>query len=61
MPLDAITISALAAELREKLEGAKIDKVRSEEHTSELQSQNIVHLVCRLLLEIGRASCRERV
>ena len=34
---------------------------RSEEHTSELQSPWPVHLVCRLLLEIGRASCRERV
>ena len=33
--------------------------IRSEEHTSELQSHR--HLVCRLLLEIGRASCRERV
>ena len=32
-----------------------------EEHTSELQSHDVVHLVCRLLLEIGRASCRERV
>src|SRR5260221_10022252 len=32
---------------------------RSEEHTSELQSHS--DLVCRLLLEIGRASCRERV
>src|SRR5258706_13034774 len=32
---------------------------RSEEHTSELQS--LTNLVCRLLLEIGRASCRERV
>ena len=32
---------------------------RSEEHTSELQSR--FDLVCRLLLEIGRASCRERV
>ena len=32
---------------------------RSEEHTSELQSRE--NLVCRLLLEIGRASCRERV
>ena len=32
---------------------------RSEEQTSELQS--LRHLVCRLLLEIGRASCRERV
>ena len=29
--------------------------MRSEEHTSELQSLLIVHLVCRLLLEIGRA------
>ena len=33
--------------------------LRSEEHTSELQS--LTNLVCRLLLEIGRASCRERV
>src|SRR5260221_2811280 len=32
--------------------------LRSEEHTSELQSHS--DLVCRLLLEIGRASCRER-
>ena len=32
---------------------------RSEEHTSELQSRS--DIVCRLLLEIGRASCRERV
>ena len=36
----------------------KLDS-RSEEHTSELQSP--CTLVCRLLLEIGRASCRERV
>ena len=35
------------------------EKKRSEEHTSELQSHH--DLVCRLLLEIGRASCRERV
>ena len=35
------------------------DDVRSEEHTSEHQS--LTNLVCRLLLEIGRASCRERV
>ena len=39
--------------------GAGIQAGRSEEHTSELQSRP--HLVCRLLLEIGRASCRERV
>ena len=36
-----------------------INASRSEEHTSELQSPQ--NLVCRLLLEIGRASCRERV
>ena len=36
-------------------------KTRSEEHTSELQSLFDPDLVCRLLLEIGRASCRERV
>ena len=35
--------------------------LRSEEHTSELQSPSRPYLVCRLLLEIGRASCRERV
>ena len=35
--------------------------LRSEEHTSELQSRFKGHIVCRLLLEIGRASCRERV
>ena len=36
-----------------------VETERSEEHTSELQSHS--DLVCRLLLEIGRASCRERV
>ena len=40
---------------------APLKAMRSEEHTSELQSPWPVHLVCRLLLEIGRASCRERV
>src|SRR2546422_2836199 len=32
-----------------------LDKRRSEEHTSELQSR--LHLVCRLLLEKKKASC----
>ena len=41
------------------VEPERFDYDRSEEHTSELQSH--VNLVCRLLLEIGRASCRERV
>src|SRR2546422_4735090 len=33
----------------EVMHGLAIDRVRSEEHTSELQSR--LHLVCRLLLE----------
>ena len=41
--------------------GVEAENERSEEHTSELQSRMTSHLVCRLLLEIGRASCRERV
>ena len=47
---------------REKLPIPELDPAfygRSEQHTSELQS--LGNLVCRLLLEIGRASCRERV
>ena len=31
MPLDAITLSALAKELNAKLEGAKIDKIQQPE------------------------------
>src|SRR5256886_16836444 len=34
-------------------------KVRSEEHTSELQSQS--NLVCRLLLEKKKKNCKRRV
>src|SRR5688572_31138288 len=33
-----------------------LDELRSEEHTSELQSQS--NLVCRLLLEIKKLNCR---
>src|SRR2546430_4226240 len=40
---------ALARELREELGVTLVKSVRSEEHTSELQSQS--NLVCRLLLE----------
>ena len=43
-------------EIRKKTD---LEIQRSEEHTSGLQS--LTNLVCRLLLEIGRASCRERV
>src|SRR3712207_7457647 len=37
------------AELRGEVDGSQVDEVRSEEHTSELQSRQ--YLVCRLLLE----------
>ena len=47
------------AELKGDLDFREVSLLRSEEHTSELQSH--LNLVCRLLLEIGRASCRERV
>src|SRR5258708_27896101 len=36
-----------------------LEDVRSEEHTSELQSPD--HLVCRLLLEKKNRSCRSRI
>ena len=51
----------IADPIARALKWAEEEKKRSEEHTSELQSLRYVHLVCRLLLEIGRASCRERV
>src|SRR5689334_23545107 len=44
-----ITNEAQAAEVRKQLPKLPKENVRSEEHTSELQSQ--FHLVCRLLLE----------
>src|SRR5687768_14468980 len=38
-----------AGEFEQRLKGATYEEIRSEEHTSELQSR--LHLVCRLLLE----------
>src|SRR2546429_3589867 len=43
------TEKPIASTLEEGLEIAALEKKRSEEHTSELQSR--LHLVCRLLLE----------
>ena len=60
----AIAYSPLTDEERELTRngGFRWDMlIRSEEHTSELQSRGDPDLVCRLLLEIGRATCRERV
>src|SRR3989475_355659 len=47
-PIDAAALAALGTSL-EKRFGRKLNLSRSEEHTSELQSQS--NLVCRLLLE----------
>src|SRR5262245_63554906 len=43
---------------RHRLGGADLDRPRSEEHTSELQS--LRHLVCRLLLE-KKNTCSRRI
>src|SRR2546422_6096433 len=42
-----------------KASGVSFHRVRSEEHTSELQSR--LHLVCRLLLEKKKSETQERV
>src|SRR4051794_41335036 len=44
-----VLLARLPALLHEPREGLQAEGLRSEEHTSELQSP--VHLVCRLLLE----------
>src|SRR5207253_4830870 len=43
---------------KESSEQARFDSLRSEEHTSELQSRG--HLVCRLLLEKKKNSTKEK-
>src|SRR3712207_7757614 len=51
--LRAARVAALADELRELADEAEaLAELRSEEHTSELQSRQ--YLVCRLLLETNR-------
>src|SRR5688572_30981381 len=47
--LDAVTVGVRPESFRLAAEGDAGDALRSEEHTSELQSQS--NLVCRLLLE----------
>src|SRR2546422_2144716 len=50
-PATAVTEAGQRGEFRRPIDpvGERLAKVRSEEHTSELQSR--LHLVCRLLLE----------
>src|SRR5437660_3020824 len=47
--LDAANVAAVEITERQQIKGDFKHAVRSEEHTSELQSRG--HLVCRLLLE----------
>src|SRR2546430_8146231 len=53
--VSAPRIGAAAQEMLEQLRDARALLVRSEEHTSELQSQS--NLVCRLLLEKKKNKC----
>src|SRR5437870_6345927 len=55
-PAAPASIDAFASERIEAKPGAETPTIRSEEHTSELQSRG--HLVCRLLLEKKNRSLR---
>ena len=58
MPLDAITLSALTAELKEKLEGGRIDKVQQPERDMLLLSLRAKGENLRLLLAAGTGNAR---
>ena len=58
MPLDAICLSALTAELREKLEGAKIDKVQQPERDMLILSLRGRSGNFRLLMVAGAGNAR---
>ena len=58
MPLDAVTISALCAELKERLEGGRIDKVQQPERDMLLLSMRAQGENLRLLISAGTGSAR---
>lgn len=58
MPLDAICLSALAKELRDKLEGAKIDKIQQPERDMVLFSLRGKGENLKLLLAAGTGNAR---
>lgn len=58
MPLDAVTISALTRELKEKLEGGRIDKVQQPERDMLLISLRAKGENLRLLLSAGTGTAR---
>src|SRR2546422_1426182 len=57
--LSAQPVSVEGANQSGETEHARVSAVRSEEHTSELQSR--LHLVCRLLLEKKKKTCNADV
>ena len=61
MPLDAICLSALTAELREKLDGAKIDKVQQPERDMLILSLRGRSGNFRLLLAAGAGNARVHI
>lgn len=61
MPLDAITISALAAELSEPLTGAKIDKVQQPERDIIILSLRANGQNTKLLLSSGTGTARVHI
>ena len=58
MPLDAVTISALTRELKDKLEGGRIDKVQQPERDMLLISLRAKGENLRLLLSAGTGTAR---
>ena len=61
MPLDAITVSALCAELKGRLEGGRIDKVQQPERDMLLISLRSGGENLRLLLSAGTGSARAHI
>ena len=61
MPLDAITISALCAELKSRLEGGRIDKVQQPERDMLLLSLRSQGENLRLLISAGVGSARVHI
>lgn len=58
MPLDAICISALVNELKDKLTGARIDKIQQPEHTMLILSVRAAGENLKLLISAGSGSAR---
>ena len=58
MPLDAVTVSALAKELSERLEGGRIDKVQQPERDMLLLSLRAKGENLRLVIAAGTGNAR---